>query len=45
MFHPDRPEHLFSCSANGQLWHWDSSKLTHPNITQFSTSESACNSN
>ncbi|XP_049827320.1 nucleoporin Nup43 [Schistocerca gregaria] len=21
-FHPDRPEHLFSCSADGGIWHW-----------------------
>lgn len=38
MFHPERPEHLFSCSANGQLWHWDSSKLTHSTI-QFSATD------
>ncbi|KAK7586061.1 hypothetical protein V9T40_003937 [Parthenolecanium corni] len=35
MFHPERPEHLFSCSTNGQLWHWDSSKLSHTTISQF----------
>nr|XP_018904040.1 PREDICTED: nucleoporin Nup43 [Bemisia tabaci] len=24
MFHPDRPEHFMSCSANGDMWHWNS---------------------
>lgn len=38
-FHPDRPEHLYSCSSNGQLWHWDSSKLNHSYIPQFGVNE------
>ncbi|XP_048526046.1 nucleoporin Nup43 [Dendroctonus ponderosae] len=21
-FHPDNPDHLFSCSTTGELWHW-----------------------
>ncbi|XP_065203661.1 nucleoporin Nup43 [Planococcus citri] len=40
VFHPDRPEHLYSCSSNGQLWHWDSSKLNHSYIPQFGVNES-----
>ncbi|XP_012283346.1 nucleoporin Nup43 [Orussus abietinus] len=23
MFHPDRPEHLFTCSLGGELWQWN----------------------
>ncbi|XP_034952002.1 pre-mRNA-splicing factor ATP-dependent RNA helicase DHX15 isoform X2 [Chelonus insularis] len=23
MFHPDRPDNLFTCSINGELWHWN----------------------
>jgi nuclear pore complex protein Nup43 len=25
-FHPSHPTHLFSCSNDGSLWHWDSSE-------------------
>ncbi|XP_053315942.1 nucleoporin Nup43 [Spea bombifrons] len=24
-FHPSKPDHLFSCSEDGSLWHWDAS--------------------
>lgn len=24
-FHPERPEHLFTCSINGEIWHWKTS--------------------
>ncbi|KAI2544233.1 nucleoporin 43 [Homo sapiens] len=24
-FHPSNPEHLFTCSEDGSLWHWDAS--------------------
>jgi len=24
-FHPSHPTHLFTCSNDGSLWHWDSS--------------------
>ncbi|KFW76951.1 Nucleoporin Nup43, partial [Manacus vitellinus] len=24
-FHPSNPDHLFTCSEDGSLWHWDSS--------------------
>lgn len=27
-FHPDRPEHLFTCSANGEIWHWNTSSIS-----------------
>ncbi|KAI4482833.1 PREDICTED: nucleoporin Nup43 [Polistes canadensis] len=26
MFHPDRPENLFTCSTSGELWHWNNSQ-------------------
>lgn len=35
MFHPDRPNNLFTCSINGELWHWNNvhgSKLNLGNI-------------
>uniref|UniRef100_A0A8C4WKV4 Nucleoporin 43 n=1 Tax=Gopherus evgoodei TaxID=1825980 RepID=A0A8C4WKV4_9SAUR len=24
-FHPSNPDHLFTCSEDGSLWHWDTS--------------------
>ncbi|XP_064913537.1 nucleoporin Nup43 isoform X1 [Columba livia] len=24
-FHPSKPDHLFTCSEDGSLWHWDTS--------------------
>jgi len=27
-FHPSHPSHLFTCSNDGSLWHWDSSDIT-----------------
>ncbi|GLH06246.1 Coatomer subunit beta' [Gryllus bimaculatus] len=35
-FHPDRPEHLFSCSADGDVWHWNTSTMSRG--TRFSSS-------
>ncbi|XP_043268903.1 nucleoporin Nup43 isoform X2 [Venturia canescens] len=26
LFHPDRPENLFTCSISGELWHWNSTQ-------------------
>ncbi|KAJ8682998.1 hypothetical protein QAD02_018790 [Eretmocerus hayati] len=26
LFHPDRPENLFTCSMSGELWHWNNSQ-------------------
>ncbi|KAJ9595957.1 hypothetical protein L9F63_012850 [Diploptera punctata] len=28
-FHPERPEHVFTCSASGEIWHWDTSSMSH----------------
>ena len=27
-FHPSYPKHLFTCSNDGCLWHWDATKVT-----------------
>ncbi|PIO29011.1 hypothetical protein AB205_0084660 [Aquarana catesbeiana] len=24
-FHPSKPDHIFTCSEDGSLWHWDAS--------------------
>nr|ALS04472.1 nucleoporin Nup43 [Acartia pacifica] len=26
-FHPDQPDHVFTCSQNGELWHWNGSSI------------------
>lgn len=26
MFHPDRPDNVFTCSVNGELWHWNNAQ-------------------
>lgn len=26
LFHQDRPDNLFTCSAGGELWHWDNAQ-------------------
>lgn len=26
LFHPDRPENLFTCSTSGELWHWNNAQ-------------------
>lgn len=26
LFHPDRPENLFTCSSSGELWHWNNAQ-------------------
>ncbi|XP_052236910.1 nucleoporin Nup43-like isoform X2 [Dreissena polymorpha] len=28
LFHPASPDHLFTCSEDGSVWHWDSSAVT-----------------
>ena len=32
-FHPSQPNHLFSCSEDGSLWHWDSTHNTFSSQT------------
>ncbi|XP_075223788.1 nucleoporin 43 [Lycorma delicatula] len=27
-FHPDRPEHVFTCSVSGEVWHWNTASVT-----------------
>ncbi|KAJ8980098.1 hypothetical protein NQ317_008559 [Molorchus minor] len=29
-FHPDHPDHLFSCSYSGELWHWSTKARSIP---------------
>jgi len=31
-FHPLFPNHLFTCSMDGMIWHWDSSALANPAV-------------
>nr|CAD7405277.1 unnamed protein product [Timema poppensis] len=26
-FHPERPEHLFTCSLSGEFWHWNTTSV------------------
>jgi len=26
-FHPDQPDHIFTCSQGGELWHWNGSSI------------------
>lgn len=40
-FHPDRPNKLFSSSANGELWHWDAEKLGGSDGMAWLNSESS----
>ncbi len=46
-FHPSQPNHLFSCSEDGSLWHWDSTHNTsasHTSSQPFSPSVSTSRS-
>ena len=27
-FHPTNPDHLFTCSDDGSVWHWDGTLMT-----------------
>merc|ERR550534_2667993 len=35
MFHPSQPDHLFSCSEDGSLWHWDGSAYNPQPTSSF----------
>ena len=35
-FHPMHPNHLFTCSNDGRLWHWDATKVTSTSIARDS---------
>lgn len=28
-FHPENPNHFFTCSSLGELWHWDAASQLH----------------
>lgn len=34
-FHPHDPHHLFTCSDDGSLWHWDGSAFSNEPISNF----------
>ncbi|XP_067876279.1 nucleoporin Nup43 isoform X2 [Heterodontus francisci] len=33
-FHPSNPDHVFTCSEDGSLWHWNASVIT-PDLPSF----------
>ncbi|XP_043495160.1 nucleoporin Nup43 isoform X2 [Polistes fuscatus] len=35
MFHPDRPENVFTCSNSGELWHWNNSQQSKLRLGHF----------
>lgn len=37
-FHPDHPQRLFTCSASGELWHWNTSTMSKHITTTASVS-------
>eukprot|EP00096_Caligus_rogercresseyi_P002866 TRINITY_DN15201_c0_g1_i1.p1 TRINITY_DN15201_c0_g1~~TRINITY_DN15201_c0_g1_i1.p1 ORF type:complete len:373 (-),score=79.15 TRINITY_DN15201_c0_g1_i1:21-1139(-) len=34
-FHHQSPDHIFSCSQNGDIFHWDASAVTRANLISF----------
>ncbi|XP_070568783.1 nucleoporin Nup43-like isoform X2 [Ptychodera flava] len=36
-FHPTNPDHLFTCSEDGSVWHWDNTSSQVTMATQLST--------
>ncbi|XP_059175017.1 nucleoporin Nup43-like [Physella acuta] len=34
-FHPNNPNHLFTCSNDGSLWHWDGSSFSADSIPSY----------
>uniref|UniRef100_A0A0B7A1P2 Uncharacterized protein n=2 Tax=Arion vulgaris TaxID=1028688 RepID=A0A0B7A1P2_9EUPU len=38
-FHPHNPNHLFTCSDDGSLWHWDGSAYSSDPLPGFLTSK------
>lgn len=35
LFHPDRPENLFTCSGSGELWHWNNAQHSKLSLGKF----------
>lgn len=35
LFHPDRPENLFTCSTSGELWHWNNAQHSKLSLGKF----------
>lgn len=45
-FHPDHPERLFTCSANGEIWHWNTASMSKQitnTVSAMSLNESTIN--
>ena len=40
-FHPDRPEHVFSCSSSGEVWHWDTSSMSRSDENPWLSTDAA----
>lgn len=40
-FHPDYPNHLFSCSQDGSAWHWDCSGISQAQVNPLQKSNKA----
>ncbi|GFS27268.1 nucleoporin Nup43 [Elysia marginata] len=41
-FHPVHPNHLFTCSDDGSLWHWDSTDCATDPVQSFMPSKGKC---
>lgn len=37
LFHPERPENLFTCSTSGELWHWNNAQNSKLKIDSTDT--------
>ena len=35
-FHPQQPEHFFSCSEDGDVWHWNGANAANQARLNFS---------
>lgn len=40
-FHPERPEHVFTCSASGEVWHWDTSSMSRSDENPWLSTDAA----
>nr|ACO15127.1 Nucleoporin Nup43 [Caligus clemensi] len=42
-FHHQSPDHIFSCSQNGDIFHWDASAVTRANLISFGNTNNNSN--
>lgn len=42
LFHPDRPDNIYSCSISGELWHWNN---THNSKLKIGKVQNSINCN